>query len=60
MRQDTMAKKLYLGYEVVKGREPIPSDYLSLHHPHFTGAIDVKAGDTIPVDDADPGNRIGK
>src|SRR5512139_4016882 len=28
MRQDTMAKKLYLGYEVVKGREPIHSDYL--------------------------------
>ncbi len=24
MRQDTMAKKLYLGYEIVKGREPVP------------------------------------
>jgi K+-transporting ATPase ATPase B chain len=26
MRQDTEAKKLYPGYRIVKGREPVPSD----------------------------------
>ena len=52
MRQDTMAKKLYLGYEVVKGREPIPSDYLIVSSStlHRSDLFYVKAGDTIPVD----------
>ena len=52
MRQDTMAKKLYLGYEIVKGREPVPSDYLEASSAtlHKTDLFYVKAGDTIPVD----------
>ena len=52
MRQDTMAKKLYLGYEIEKGREPVPSDYLDVSSStlHKTDLFYVKAGDTIPVD----------
>src|SRR5512137_817810 len=52
MRQDTMAKKLYLGYEIVKGREPIPSDYLIVSSStlHRSDLFYVQAGDTIPVD----------
>ena len=52
MRQDTMAKKLYLGYEIEKGREPVPPDYLEVSSStlHKTDLFYVKAGDTIPVD----------
>ena len=52
MRQDTMAKKLFLGYEIVKGREPILSDYLEVSSStlHKTDLFYVKAGDSIPVD----------
>ncbi|MDD1699828.1 MAG: potassium-transporting ATPase subunit KdpB [Methanoregula sp.] len=52
MRQDTMAKKLYLGYEIEKGREPSLSDYLEVSSStlHKTDLFYVKAGDTIPVD----------
>src|SRR5512136_3017115 len=52
MRQDTMAKKLYLGYETGKGREPALSDYLDVSSLtlHKTDLFYVKAGDTIPVD----------
>jgi len=52
MRQDTMAKKLYLGYEIVKGREPVPADYFEVSSStlHKTDLFYVKAGDTIPVD----------
>jgi potassium-transporting ATPase ATP-binding subunit len=52
MRQDTMAKKLFLGYEVVKGREPVPSDYMGVSSStlHKSDLFYVKAGDTIPVD----------
>jgi potassium-transporting ATPase ATP-binding subunit len=52
MRQDTMAKKLYLGYEIEKGREPAPADYreVSSSTLHKTDLFYVKAGDTIPVD----------
>ena len=52
MRQDTMAKKLYLGYQVGKGREPDAPDYLSVSSStlHKTDLFYVKAGDTIPVD----------
>ncbi|MFA4826119.1 MAG: potassium-transporting ATPase subunit KdpB [Methanoregula sp.] len=52
MRQDTMAKKLYLGYEIVKGREPGSADYLEASSAtlHKTDLFYVKAGDTIPVD----------
>lgn len=52
MRQDTAAKKLYLGYEIGKGREPSPSDYLEVSSStlHRSDLFYVKAGDTIPVD----------
>jgi len=52
MRQDTMAKKLFLGYEIIKGREPVLSDYIEVSSStlHKTDLIYVKAGDTIPVD----------
>ena len=52
MRQDTMAKKLYLGYQVGKGREPDAPDYLAVNSStlHKTDLFYVKAGDTIPVD----------
>ena len=52
MRQDTMAKKLYLGYEICKGREPVTPDYLVVSSStlHRSDLFYVKAGDTIPVD----------
>src|SRR5512137_3198138 len=52
MRQDTMAKKLYLGFEIQKGREPVTSDYLIVSSStlHRSDLFYVKAGDTIPVD----------
>ncbi len=52
MRQDTMAKKLYLGYEIKKGVEPVPADYLLVSSStlHRTDLFYVMAGDTIPVD----------
>jgi K+-transporting ATPase ATPase B chain len=52
MRQDTTAKKLYLGYDVVKGREPAPPDYLLVSSStlYKSDLFYVKAGDTIPVD----------
>jgi K+-transporting ATPase ATPase B chain len=52
MRQDTLAKKLYLGYDVVKGREPAPPDYLLVSSStlYKSDLFYVKAGDTIPVD----------
>ncbi len=52
MRRDTEAKKLYLGYEVVRGREPAPSDFtmVSSSTLHKSDLYFVKAGDTIPVD----------
>jgi len=52
MRQDTMAKKLYLGYVIKKGGEPALSDYLEVSSStlHKTDLFYVKAGDTIPVD----------
>jgi K+-transporting ATPase ATPase B chain len=52
MRQDTLAKKLYLGYEIRKGQEPVPPDYLEVSSStlHKTDLFYVKAGDTIPVD----------
>jgi potassium-transporting ATPase ATP-binding subunit len=52
MRQDTKAKKLFLGYEITKGREPGLSDYLEVSSStlHKTDLFYVKAGDTIPVD----------
>jgi len=52
MRQDTLAKKLYLGYEIVRGREPAEPDFtiVSSATLHKTDLFYVKAGDTIPVD----------
>lgn len=52
MRQDTMAKKLYPGYGIARGREPEPADYLEVSSStlHKTDLFYVKAGDTIPVD----------
>jgi K+-transporting ATPase ATPase B chain len=52
MRQDTLAKKLYPRYGIVKGREPGPSDYLVVSSStlHKSDLFYVKAGDTIPVD----------
>ena len=52
MRQDTEAKKLNLGYEIVKGREPAPTDFalVSSSTLRKTDLFYVKAGDTIPVD----------
>ena len=52
MRQDTLAKKLYPRYGIVKGREPGPSDYLLVSSSalHKSDLFYVKAGDTIPVD----------
>jgi len=45
-------KKALPGYEVVKGREPVPSDYLIVSSStlHRSDLFYVKAGDTIPVD----------
>jgi K+-transporting ATPase ATPase B chain len=52
MRQDTLAKKLYPGYEIVRGREPVEQDYtiVSSSALHKSDLFYVKAGDTIPVD----------
>ncbi|HVN73850.1 MAG TPA: potassium-transporting ATPase subunit KdpB [Methanoregula sp.] len=52
MRRDTEAKKLYLGYEVVKGREPATADFtlVSSSSLRKSDLYYVKAGDTIPVD----------
>jgi len=52
MRQDTLAKKMYPGYGIVKGREPGSSDYLVVSSStlHKSDLFYVKAGDTIPVD----------
>jgi K+-transporting ATPase ATPase B chain len=52
MRQDTLAKKLYLGYEIVKGKEPVEQDYsiVSSSTLHKSDLFYVRAGDTIPVD----------
>ncbi|WAC05356.1 MAG: potassium-transporting ATPase subunit KdpB [Methanoregula sp.] len=52
MRQDTLAKKLYPGYRIVKGREPAEPDYtiVSSSTLHKTDLFYVRAGDTIPVD----------
>jgi K+-transporting ATPase ATPase B chain len=52
MRQDTEAKKLYLGYEIEKGREPAPTDYavVSSSTLRRSDLFYVRAGDTIPVD----------
>ena len=52
MRQDTEAKKLYLGYEIVRGREPAPTDYsvFSSSTLRKSDLFYVRAGDTIPVD----------
>ena len=52
MRQDTLAKKLYLGYEIVKGKEPVEQDYSteSSSTLHKSDLFYVRAGDTIPVD----------
>jgi len=52
MRQDTEAKKLYLGYEIEKGRKPIPTDFMVVSSStlHKSDLFYVEAGDTIPVD----------
>jgi len=52
MRQDTLAKKLYLGYETEEGREPVEQDYtvVSSSALRKSDYFYVKAGDTIPVD----------
>jgi potassium-transporting ATPase ATP-binding subunit len=52
MRQDTDAKKLYLGYEIEKGREPVPTDFIVVSSSTLrrSDLFFVRAGDTIPVD----------
>jgi K+-transporting ATPase ATPase B chain len=52
MRQDTLAKKLYPGYEIVKRREPGEQDYTIVSSSALLKAdlFYVRAGDTIPVD----------
>jgi K+-transporting ATPase ATPase B chain len=52
MRQDTEAKKLYLGYKIEKGREPVPADFMVVSSATLrrSDLFYVKAGDTIPVD----------
>ncbi len=52
MRQDTEAKKLYLGYEIVKGKEPAPADFALVSSSTLirSDLFYVRAGDTIPVD----------
>ena len=52
MRQDTDAKKLYLGYDVEKGREPVPTDFTQVSSSTLrkSDLFYVRAGDTIPVD----------
>ena len=52
MRQDTEAKKLYLGYEIVKGKEPAPAEFALVSSSTLirSDLFYVRAGDTIPVD----------
>ena len=52
MRQDTEAKKLYLGYEIVKGKEPVPADFAMVSSSTLlrSDLFYVRAGDIIPVD----------
>ncbi len=52
MRQDTEAKKLYLGYQIVKGKEPTPADFALVSSSTLlrSDLFYVRAGDTIPVD----------
>jgi K+-transporting ATPase ATPase B chain len=52
MRQDTEAKKLYLGYEIEKGRKPFPTDFMVVSSSTLrrSDLFYVEAGDTIPVD----------
>ena len=52
MRQDTEAKKLYLGYEIVKGKEPALADFalVSSSTLRRSDLFYVRARDTIPVD----------
>jgi len=52
MRRDTEAKKLYLGYEIVKGKEPATADFtlVSSSTLRRSDLFYVRAGDTIPVD----------
>jgi K+-transporting ATPase ATPase B chain len=52
MRQDTEAKKLYLGYEAEKGKKPYPTDFMVVSSStlHRSDLFYVEAGDTIPVD----------
>jgi len=52
MRQDTEAKKLYLGYEIEKRRKPFPTDFMVVSSStlHRSDLFYVEAGDTIPVD----------
>jgi K+-transporting ATPase ATPase B chain len=52
MRQDTEAKKLYLGYQIAKGKEPTPADFALVSSSTLVRSdlFYVRAGDTIPVD----------
>jgi K+-transporting ATPase ATPase B chain len=52
MRQDTEAKKLYLGYQIAKGKEPTPADFALVSSSTLlrSDLFYVRAGDTIPVD----------
>src|SRR4030042_36679 len=52
VRQDKKAKKLYLGYEIVKGKEPVPADFAMVSSSTLlrSDLFYVRAGDTIPVD----------
>jgi K+-transporting ATPase ATPase B chain len=52
MRQDTEAKKLYLGYEIEKGRKPFPTDFMVVSSSTLrrSDLFYVEAGETIPVD----------
>ena len=52
MRQDTEAKELYLGYEIEKGRKPLPTDFMVVSSSTLrrSDLFYVEAGDIIPVD----------
>jgi potassium-transporting ATPase ATP-binding subunit len=52
MRQDTEAKKLYLGYKIMKGKEPVLADFAMVSSSTLlrSDLFYVRAGDTIPVD----------
>jgi K+-transporting ATPase ATPase B chain len=52
MRQDTEAKKLYLAYVIVKGKEPAQADFAMVSSSTLlrSDLFYVRAGDTIPVD----------